>query len=121
MTSVADAASAVSPVLDFHSARWWATFAAVQVIAVIGYAAASLPAWARWDDGSTQDRLAIIQGVIASVLAGNIAYMLSAYAVKAPEVWSLVGAALAAYAGDAYLRPLLNRWMGSRGANGPNT
>lgn len=99
-------------VFDFESPYWWLTFGAVQIIVLIGYAAASLPAWAKWEDGNRQDRLTIIQGVIASILAGNIAYSLSYYAARAPEVWCLVAAALAAYAGDAYLRPMLQRVLG---------
>src|SRR5205807_769955 len=92
--------------LDGSSPRFWMAFFVVQVLALAGYAASSLPEWAEWKDQTgdpvaiAQRRLKIIQGLVIALLAGNIAYYGGFHYLAVAEVASFIAAAVAAYGGD---------------------
>lgn len=98
--------------IDPLSWRWWVTMALLHVVILIAYGAASLPKWANWIEGSRHDRFTIAQGVLISLVAGNVAWALSYYYANAHEAVSWVMAVLAAYSGDSYLRRQLERLIG---------
>ncbi len=89
--------------------RFWVTLAAVQILWFVGYAASSLPAWAKWPDGTVLDRLTIIQGVVTGALAGNICYYGGLYYLDIAEVACFIGTGLAGFGGDKFVSPLLSR------------
>lgn len=101
--------------VDASTARFWIAFAAVQLLSVFGYSASSLPEWAKWRDITGGDvaiaerRLRILQGLMVSVLAGNIAYYGGYYYFVLAEIGCFIGAAIAAWGGDKFLTPLLGR------------
>ncbi len=94
---------------DAGAPRFWAALVAVQFLWAIGYAASSLPVWAKWPDGALQDRLTIVQGVVVSGLAGNIAYYGGFYYIGFAEIACFIGSGLAGWGGDKFLTPLLSR------------
>ena len=96
---------------DFEpgTTRFWFTLAAVQVLWAIGYAASSLPAWAKWQDGTRLDRLTIVQGVVVAGMAGNICYYGAFYYMGAAEIASFICSGLAGFGGDKFLAPLIGR------------
>jgi len=104
--------------IDPGAARFWWVFLAVQVLALVGYAASSLPQWAGWIDtaGGAQAilerRLKIVQGTVIAVLAGNCGYYGGFYYFALPEVLCFGTTAIAAYGGDKVLSPLLSRLTG---------
>lgn len=89
----------------------WLTWLWVVALSAIGWAASSLATLAGWVDGSMADRLKIIQGVIASVLAGVVAFLLGKYAAV-PELLVFLGVAGAGFMGEKYLLPLFQRILG---------
>ena len=89
--------------------RFWVTLGAVQMLWLVGYGASSLPAWAKWPDGTMQDRLMIVSGVITSGVAGNIAYYGGFYYAGFAEIACFIGTGLAGWGGDKFLTPLLGR------------
>lgn len=111
---------------DPSTGRFWITFAMVQVLNLLGYGASSLPQLASWiDEGTAREvlekRLTIVQGVLVSIMAGNIAYYAGRYSVwpavlpanfGATEIVCFISAAVAAYGGDKFLSPLLSRITG---------
>ena len=80
--------------------RFWWTLGAVQVLWLFGYLASSLPAWAKWPDGTVQDRLTIVQGVMVGGLSGNIAYYGGFYYAGFAEIACFIGTGLAGWGGD---------------------
>src|SRR6266850_8221906 len=100
------------------SPRFWVAGLVVMVLAFSGYAASSLPEWAKWKDESgdavaiSERRLKIIQGLVIAMLAGNIAYYGGFYYLAIAEVACFIAAAVAAYGGDRFLSPLLTRVTG---------
>jgi hypothetical protein len=89
--------------------RFWVTLGAVQMLWLVGYGASSLPAWAKWPDGTMQDRLTIVSGVITSGIAGNIGYYGGYYLVGLAEISCFISTGLAGWGGDKFLTPLLGR------------
>ena len=106
---VALGAEQVVRVFEPGTVRFWATLAAVQLLWLVGYGASSLPAWAKWPDGTTQDRLTIVSGVITSGIAGNIGYYGGYYLVGLAEIACFISTGLAGWGGDKFLTPLLGR------------
>lgn len=95
----------------FESRGFLALFGFAQLLAVIGYLASSLPLWAGWIDGTTLQRLTIVQGLLVAVLAGNVAFFLAVeYGLS--QILSMMAAAAGGYGGDKFLMPLLNRVVG---------
>lgn len=86
----------------------WATWFWVVLLALLGWAASSLPALAGWVDGTLAERLKVVQGVIASLLAGMIAFLLGRY-FEAANILSFIGAAGGGFLGDKYLQPMFTR------------
>lgn len=103
---------------DPGAPRFWAALAAVQVLALFGYAASSLPQWAGWIDDTggavavLERRLKIVQGLVIAILAGNLAYFGGFYCFAWPEIPCFGAAAMASYGGDRFLSPLLSRLTG---------
>lgn len=112
------AAEAAVRELDASGVRFWAAFAAVQVLWLLGYAGSSLPQLAKWQDTTggevaiAERRLTIIQGVAVAALAGNIAYFGGYYYAGLAQVVCFIGAAAAAWGGDKFLTPILARITG---------
>lgn len=110
-------AEAAVRVVDPGATRFWIAFAAVQILAVFGYSASSLPEWAKWKDITGGDvaiaerRLKILQGMVVALLAGNIAYYGGYYYFALAEIGCFIGAAVAAWGGDKFLTPLLQRLL----------
>lgn len=96
---------------SFDSRGFLAMIAFAQFLSIVGYLASSLPVWAGWLDGTTLQRLTIVQGVLVAVLAGNFAFFL-AVENGVSQILSLLGAAAGGYGGDKFLMPLLNRVFG---------
>jgi hypothetical protein len=100
------------------SLHFWVAAAVVMLLSFAGYAASSLPEWAKWKDESgdpvaiSERRLKIIQGLVLGMLAGNIAYYGALYYLAIAEVACFIGAVVAAYGGDRFLSPLLSRVTG---------
>jgi len=101
---------------DPEAPRFWAALAAVQVLWLFGYAASSLPTWAKWPDGALADRLSIVQGALVSGLAGNIAYYGGYYYAGFAEVACFIGSGVAGWGGDKFLTPVLDRINAAIGA-----
>ena len=101
---------------DPSAPRFWASLAAVQFLWLLGYTASSLPVWAKWPDGALADRLTILQGVVVSGLAGNVAYYGGYYHVGFAEVVCFIGAGIAGWGGDKFLTPILQRVNAAIGA-----
>jgi len=98
---------------------WAIQFVAVQGISLMAHGASSLTEWAQWKDDSgtpvelATRRLKVIQGLIISILAGNVAYYGIQFTTeKIDEVPSLILAGVAAYGGDRFLTPILQRITG---------
>ena len=108
----AAAAEVVPRAFDVLALRWWVTHLMLLVVLLMAYLASSLPKWAKWEDGSRLDRLTITQGVLVSMLAGFIAWLLSYYYANLHEAVCFVAAVLAAYGGDAYLLKQMERMFG---------
>lgn len=106
---VALAAEQVVRVFEPGTVRFWVTLGAVQLLWMFGYAASSLPLWAKWPDGTVQDRLTIVQGVVVGCIAGNIAYFGGYYIGNLAEIACFIGTGLAGWGGDKFLTPLLGR------------
>lgn len=96
--------------------RFWAAFGVVQLLWLWGYLASSLPAWAKWDDGTVLDRLTIVQGTFVAALAGNIAYHGGFYYLGLAEIVCFIATSVAAWGGDKFLSPLLQRGYALFGA-----
>lgn len=111
-------AHAAVAVFDPTTSRFWAACLAVQVLAVIGFGASSLPSLAGWVDCNGTDverlerKLNIIRGGIVSLMAANICYYGGYYYMGAAEVGCFMAAAVAAYGGDKFIMPLLSRITG---------
>lgn len=103
---------------DVGTNRFWIALIAVQILGFFGYAASSLPQWAKWLDVSgdvvaiAERRLKIIQGLFIAFLSANIAYVLGYYYGGVAEIPSFIAAAGAAYLGDKFLSPLAARITG---------
>ena len=97
---------------DLSSGRWWAILFFVQVFTIVGYMASSLSQWAGWVDGTTLQRLQIVQGAIAACLAGNMSYFLGLHYAGLTEVMALMSAGAGGFGGDRFLVPLLQRLFG---------
>lgn len=106
------AATETARALDLGNWRWWAVLGFVQGITLIGYFASSLNQWAGWIDGTTLQRLTIIQGMIASIMAGNVAYFLGLHYAGLTEVMALMASGAGGFGGDKFLTPLLGRIFG---------
>lgn len=93
-------------------------FLGVQFVSLVGHGAASLPDWAQWSDqdGTRVEvaarRLKIIQGLLISILAGNISFYGGQYYAGLHEIPGLIGSGMAAYGGDRFLTPILSRITG---------
>lgn len=92
--------------------RWWVTIIVLQIAILVAYAASSLPKWAKWEDGTKLDRLTIAQGVLISMVAGNIGWTLTYHYAHAHEAVCWVTAVLASYGGDAYLAKKMDQFFG---------
>lgn len=103
---------------DPSETRFWAALGAVQILALIGFGASSLPTFAGWIDESgtsvekLERKLNIIRGAIVSCMAANICYYGGYYYMGAAEIGCFMGASVAAYGGDKFLAPLLSRITG---------
>lgn len=110
--------------MNFSSAQFWWTLAAVQLLGCFGYGCSSLPQFAGWIDPTggavvqLERRLKIMQGVLIALLAGNLAYYGSWY-YNFAEIVCFGAAALAAYGGDKFLTPLLSRLTGKASSGEP--
>lgn len=108
--------------IDASSVRFWIAGAAVQVLAVFGWSASSLPELAKWRDTTGGDvaiaerRLKILQGLAVAGLACNIAYYGGYYYLGVAEIGCFIAAAIAAWGGDKFLAPLLQRLVAAFGA-----
>ena len=89
-----------------------ATWCWVTMLALLGWAASSLATLAGWMDGSAAERLKILQGIVASLLAGVIVFLLGRW-YGAPEILNFVGVAGGGFMGDKYLMPLFTRVLGA--------
>lgn len=124
---VAYAAEQAMRALDPGAARFWWALVAVQVLALVGYAASSLPQWAGWIDDSggavavLERRLKIVQGLVIALLAGDCAYYGGYHYFGMAEVLCFGAAAVAAYGGDKFLSPLLSRLTGRVQQQGGST
>lgn len=99
----AEQARLVDPVLVPLATWLWVT-----MLALLGWAASSLATLAGWVDGSAAERLKIMQGIIASLLAGAIVFLLGRW-YGAPEILNFIGVAGGGFMGDKYLMPLFTR------------
>lgn len=99
-------------IVDPMSMRWWVTTSMLQAVILVAYAASSLPKWANWIDGTRLDRLTIVQSVLISLLAGNVAWVLAYHYAVAHEAVAWATAVVAAYGGDAYLSRRLSLLFG---------
>ena len=97
---------------DLSSARWWAILAFVQVVTIIGYMASSLSQWAGWIDGTVLQRMTILQGAIAALMAGNMSYFLGLHYAGLSEVMALMSAGAGGFGGDRFITPVLQRMFG---------
>jgi len=113
MTVVGPVLIGADPVrmMDASVPIFWVALVAIQVISLIGYAASSLPAWAKWSDGTQHDRLTILRGTIASLLSSNIAFGVGYYYYYLPDIICWVAVAIGGYAGDAFLSPLIGKFV----------
>lgn len=100
---------AASPTLNIGGFAGMLAFA--QVLAIVGYLASSLPAWAGWVDGTVLQRLTIVQGAVVAILAGNVAFFL-ALEYEFSQIITLLSAAAGGYGGDKFLAPVLARVFG---------
>jgi hypothetical protein len=98
--------------LDLGNLRFWGVLAAVQAVTLVGYCASSLPQWAGWVDGTALVRLTIIQGVVTSLMAGNIAFFTGLYYAGLTEIVALMAAGAGGFGGDKFLVPVLQRLFG---------
>lgn len=82
----------------------WLTWAWVGGLSFVGWFASSAPKIARWQDEEDrlEKRLTVMQGLVVSLMAGIIAYLLALY-TGAPNLLGFIAVALAAYAGEKYL------------------
>lgn len=103
--------AASSAPIAFGSSHFWWMLAGAQVLLGLGYLASSLPTWAKWEDGTTLERLVIIQGVFVSIVAGNVAFFL-AIEYGSSDITRLLASAAGGYGGDKLLSPLLERVLG---------
>ena len=109
---------------DSTTSAFWYLLLAVQVLSLIGHIASSLGEWAQWHDtsGSQLDiksrRYRLMQGGAVSILAGNIAYFGGYYLVSIGHIEALISSAMAAWAGDRFLTPLMERFTGRMKAIG---
>ena len=100
--------------LDSATGAFWGVLGAVQALCLLGHAAASLSTWAAWrDEGTVAEvrarRFHLAQGVAVSLLAGNATYYGGVYVGMYGIAESLIGASLAAWGGDRFLGPVLER------------
>ena len=86
--------------------------ALLHVVILIAYGAASLPKWAQWIDGSRLERFTIVQGVLISLIAGWLAWMLFYHYGNAHEALCWVMVVLGSYFGEQFLRMVLERYAG---------
>ena len=95
--------------------RFWGALLAVQCITALGYFASSLPTWARWldDQATMEQRLAVVSGALTAVMAGNVAYFGSLYYMHTAEVSAFISSGVAAWGGDKFLTPILQKIVGS--------
>lgn len=94
---------------DMSTLEFWLTLLCVQGLTMIGYGASSLALWAKWPDGSLEQRLTIVQGMLVAGLAGNIGYYYSYYSMAFPQIGSFTLAALCSFGGDKFVSPLVTR------------
>ena len=99
-------------VIDLESGRWWAVLLFVQVITLVGYAASSLSQWAGWIDGTILQRLTIMQGMFAALLAGNMSYFLGLHYAGLSEIMAMMASGAGGYGGDRYLVPMFQKLLG---------
>lgn len=109
---IAYAAGEVTRTLD-GSFRFWMAEVAVLTLALVGYGASSLKDWACWRDGTTVQRLEVVQSMIVSVLAGHITYYGGYYYafsldIRIPEIGCFIGTALGGYGGAKYVTVLVD-------------
>lgn len=111
---VAFAASATLDTLPVND-RFWGALLAVQFITALGYLASSLPTWARWldDEATLEQRLSVISGALTAVLAGNVAYFGALHYMHVAEVGAFISSGVAAWGGDKFLTPILQRIVGA--------
>lgn len=83
-----------------------------QVPILFGYGSSSLSMWAGWADGTVRDRLLIIQGLMAAMFGGNVAYLGGLYMADLPEWMALMAAGAGGFGGDKFLAPLMQRIFG---------
>lgn len=108
-------AEAAMRTLEPGTSRFWWTLGVVQVLGLFGYGCSSIPQLAGWIDPTgdvvvrLERRLKIIQGAMIALLAGNLAYYGGYYYGGVVEIGCFGAAALAAYGGDKFLSPLLQR------------
>jgi uncharacterized membrane protein len=84
------------------------TYIWVLIFSLIGWAAASLSVLAGWTGGTTEERLEILQGIVASVAAGLAAFLLA----KAGGINDFLGYILvmsAGFGGERALRKYFDR------------
>ena len=81
---------------------WAAVFL---LIALFGWAASSLHVLAGWSGGLVQ-RLEILKGLLASIASGGIVGALGFYS-ETPVLLTLIGVFCAGFAGERYLKPLV--------------
>lgn len=97
---------------------WVIQFIAVQGISLMAHGASSLTEWAQWKDDSgtpvelATRRLKVVQGLMVSIFAGNVAYYGLQVTTQTDDVPSLILAGVAAYGGDKFLTPILARITG---------
>jgi hypothetical protein len=115
LPAVAFAAAQATLSIDAEAPRFWVALAVVQLVGFFGWSVSSLPDLAQWKDHSGGDvaiaerRLKILQGILMSLFAANLAYYGGYYYSGLAELPSFLAAGLAAFGGDKFVLPLLTR------------
>lgn len=111
MSFAAFAAEPITRSLD-GSFAFWVAFSFVQILALIGYAAANLKDWACWHDGTSARRLELVQSALVGLVAGNVTYFGTYYwmpmvpglsSITVPQVGSFILTIFGGFGGARYL------------------
>ena len=104
-------ACAVGRVLDddISTRAFWLLWAGVQALSLFGYLASSLPAWARWHDGTAEERLTLISSALSALLTGNVIYYGGYYYYDMSKVVCLIAAVGGGFLGEKILNPIFSK------------
>lgn len=95
------------------TSSFWVTFGVVQVLLMFGYALSNLPKWGGWKDGTRVERLELVRGVMASVVAGNGLYYAATAWQSYGQPTGFVGCLVGGFAGDRVIQMAVERVLGA--------